>query len=395
MSHHVDARWWRAVAAREGRLAFPLGVSLVVMALTFVGCQKQTQAAAPAPSVPVVVATAVQRDVPLTLNAIGNVQAMATVTVTPQIAGQITAVYFKEGQNVRKGQRLFSINPQPLQAELQRAEGNLARDSAQSANAVSKADRYKKLLDEGVVAHELYDELQAEARSSSASVAADRAAVQAARVQLQFTAINAPISGRTGSLLVYPGNVVEANKGALVTLNQISPIYVNFAIPEQQLVAVKKYAAAGSLKVDAMVTGEESKPVRGRMSFVDNSVDPATGTIKLKGTFDNAESRLWPGQFVNVVLTLTTQGNAIVVPTPAVQTGQQGQFVFVVKPDMTAETRPVVVTRTVGNESIIDKGLRAGEKVVTDGQIRIQPGIKLDVKQATPAAQIATPADHS
>ncbi len=372
-----------------GRVAVCL--SLALIAIVFSGCQKATQAAAAKPSVPVVIASVTARTVPLTLNAIGNVQAVATVTVTPQIAGQITAVYFKEGQNVRKGQRLFSINPQPLQAELQRAEGNLARDSAQSTNAVSKAERYKKLLDEGVVAHELYDELQAEARSSSASVAADRAAVQSVRVQLQFTSINAPISGRTGSLLVYPGNVVEANKGALVTLNQISPIYVNFAIPEQQLTAVKKYAAAGSLRVEALVTGDESKPVRGRLSFVDNSVDPATGTIKLKGMFDNADGRLWPGQFVNIVLTLAEQNNAIIVPTPAVQTGQQGQFVFVVKPDMTAETRPVVVTRTVGNESIVDKGLQPGEKVVTDGQIRIQPGIKLDVKPGAPPAPATAP----
>ena len=395
MSHHVGARFWRADNCRQGLMALPLSVAFFSLAFALAGCQQPTKAAPPVASVPVVVATVVQRDVPLTLNAIGNVQAVATVTVTPQIAGQVTGVYFKEGQNVRKGQRLFTINPQTLQAELQRAEGNLARDSAQAANAITKAGRYKKLLDEGVVARELYDELQAEARSSSASVAADRAAVQAARVQLRFTSINAPISGRTGSLLVYPGNVVEANKGALVTLNQISPIYVNFAIPEQQLLAVKKYAAAGSLKVEAILTGEEAKPVRGRMSFMDNSVDPATGTIRLKGTFDNPEGRLWPGQFVNVVLTLATQDNAIVVPTPAVQTGQQGQFVFVVKPDLTAETRPVVVSRTLGNESIIEQGLRAGEKVVTDGQIRIQPGIKLDVKPAAPAAQIAAPADHS
>ncbi len=372
-----------------GRVAVCLSWALI--AIAFSGCQKATQAAAPRPTVPVVVASVTQRTVPLTLNAIGNVQAVATVTVTPQIAGQITAVYFNEGQNVRKGQRLFSINPQTLQAELQRAEGNLAKDSAQSTNAISKAERYKKLLDEGVVAHELYDELQAEARSSSASVAADRAAVQSVRVQMQFTSINAPISGRTGSLLVYPGNVVEANKGALVTLNQISPIYVNFAIPEQQLTAVKKYAAAGAMRVEALITGDESKPVRGRMSFVDNSVDPATGTIKLKGMFDNPDGRLWPGQFVNIVLTLAEQNNAIIVPTPAVQTGQQGQFVFVVKPDMTAETRPVVVTRTVGNESIVDKGLQPGEKVVTDGQLRIQPGMKLDVKPGAPPAPATAP----
>ncbi|HEX9256135.1 MAG TPA: efflux RND transporter periplasmic adaptor subunit [Candidatus Angelobacter sp.] len=345
------------------------------------GCSgKKAQATGPG-TVPVVVAIAQQKDVPVEVTAIGNVEAFSTVSVKSMVNGEITAVHFQEGQDVRKGQLLFSIDRRPFEAELHRLEGNLAKDSAQAQNAVVQARRYQALFKEGVVAREQYDQVQSNAEAMQAGVLADRAAVENARVQLQYTSIFSPIDGRTGNLLVHLGNVVKANDTPpLVVINQVKPIYVNFAVPEQYLADIKRYMAAGNLPVAASIPNDKAKPAEGKLRFVDNTVDPTTGTIKLKGTFANTDRKLWPGQFVNVVLKLATQANAVVVPSQAIQNGQQGQFVFVVKPDMTVESRPVVAGRTIEGQVVVDKGVQAGEKVVTDGQLRLSPGAKVEIK---------------
>ncbi len=328
--------------------------------------------------VPVTVATVVRKDVPIQVRAIGNVEAYSTVEVKSMVAGELTRVAFKEGQDVRQGDLLFTIDRRPFEAAVSQAEGTLARDRAQAANAKAQAARYQALLREGVVAKEQADQMQTSADALEAAVRADEAALQTARVNLQYCSIYAPISGRTGNLMVHAGNLVKVNDVALVTINQITPTYVTFSVPEQFLPDIKKYAARSKLKAEA---GPPDQPsAKGALDFIDNAVDPATGTIKLKALFPNTERRLWPSQFVNVVLTLASQPGALVIPSQAVQTGQDGQYVFVVKPDKTAESRAVVLERTVEGEAVISNGLQDGDVVITDGQMRLVPGAKVEAK---------------
>ncbi len=331
-------------------------------------------------AVPVMAASVVRRDVPLQLSAIGNVEAYSTVSVNSRVAGQIVRVHFKEGQDVNRGALLFTIDPRPFEAALKQAEGNLAKDTAQMVNALQQARRYEELAKKGYVAQADYDQFRTTALSYEAVVKADKAAVENARLQLSYCFIHSPITGRTGTLLVNQGNIIKENDKTIVAINQIQPIYVGFSLPEQALPEIKKYAAAGRLKVTAAPGQGEEGAEQGALTFIDNAVDRTTGTIRLKGTFENRNRRLWPGQFVNVTLKLTTQADALVVPSQAVQTGQQGQYVFVIKPDSTAELRPVAVSRTLGNESVIEKGVKPGERVVTDGQLRLVPGAKVEVK---------------
>jgi len=347
------------------------------------GCSSQkAQSAAPI-AVPVVVAPAVERTVPVELRAIGNVQAYNTVQVKTQVAGELTGVFFKEGDDVKRGQLLFTLDPRPLESDLKRQQATLARDQAEAANARAQATRYAKLMEEGVVAREQYDQYRTQAEALEAVAQADKNAVEAARLQLAYTRIFAPLAGRTGSLLVHRGNIVKENddKSVLVAINQLTPIYVEFAVPERYLPQVKAQTSAGKLKVQAMAPGQ-TEPEEGTLTFVDNAVDPTTGTIRMKGTFANPSRRLWPGQFVDVMLRLSERLNAVVVPSQAVQTGQQGQFVFVIKNDMTAEQRPVKTGETVGSETIIEQGVRPGERVVTDGQMRLVPGSRVEIRQA-------------
>jgi len=366
------------------------------------GCAKrQDPQAAPAgpPPVPVRVATVEQKTVPLQVRVIGNVEAYSTVSIKAQISGELFRVHFREGDDVRKGQLLFSIDPRPFQAALQQAEANLARDKALLEGARVELNRYTKLFEAGVTAQEQYDHYRTQAASLEAAVHADQAAVERAKLDLQYCSIYSPMDGRTGSLMVHPGNLVKANDvPILLVINQINPIYVDFALPEHYLADVKRYMAAGTPRVQVSIAGVPSAsaqtaaygaaeataaqallPERGAVSFVDNAVDSATGTIRLKATFANQQRRLWPGQFVNVVLTLAEQPNAIIVPTQALQTGQNGQFVFVVKTDNTVESRLVAAGRAVDGNTIVEKGLQAGETVVTDGQIRLVPGSKIVV----------------
>jgi multidrug efflux system membrane fusion protein len=334
------------------------------------------------PAVPVAVATVVEKTVPVDIRVIGNVEAFSTVSVKSQVEGIVERVHFREGQDVRQGDLLFTIDSRPFEAALRQAEANLARDAALEKNAKAQADRYSKLFEAGIVSQEQYDQFRTNAESYEAAVRADKAAVERAKLDLSYCTIHSPIDGRTGALIVHEGNLVKANADTpLVVINQISPIYVNFSVPEGYLPDIRKYRAHGELGVQAIVPNV-NRPPEGLLSFLDNTVDTTTGTVKLKGKFDNRDRQLWPGQFVNVVLKLTTQPNAIVVPSQAVQTGQSGQYVFVIKPDMTAESRPVVAGSTVGGESVIEKGLQLGENVVTDGQLRLAPGSKVELKSA-------------
>jgi multidrug efflux system membrane fusion protein len=333
------------------------------------------------PVVPVTIAKVVQREMPVEINAIGTAEAYSSVAVRAQITGELTSVNFQQGDDVRAGQVLFTIDQRPLEAALHQAEANLARDSAQEANAKAQADRYEDLARRGLATKEQVGQTGATAAALEATVAADRAAVENAKVQLQYATIRAPIGGRTGSLMVSAGNLVRANdQTPLVVTNQITPIYVTFGVPEPMLPDLKRFLAKGPVHVDAAAPNEDAPPATGRISFIDNAVDQTTGTIKVKATFANENRRLWPGQFLNVVVRLTTDPHAIVVPSTAVQTGPQGQYVFVVKPDKTVDLRSVNVDRTAGTDTVLKDGVAPGETVVTDGQLRLLPGSRISVK---------------
>ena len=334
-----------------------------------------------AQAVPVTVATVVQKSMPIEIRVIGTAEPYSTVAVHAQITGQLTSVKFTEGDDVKAGQVLFSLDRRPLEAALQQAQANLERDLAQAANAASQAKRYQDLEERGIATREQVDTTRTGAAALTATVGADRAALENAKVQLQYATIAAPLSGRTGALMVHEGNLVRANDALpLVVINQVAPIYVSFGIPEARLPELKRYMALGSLRVEASPPNEPGPAATGRVTFVDNNVDQATGTIRIKGTFPNNDRRLWPGQFVNVVVTLTTDPGAIVVPSAAVQAGQQGEYVFVVKPDKTAELRPIAVARATGTDTVIGRGVQVGETVVTDGQLRLVSGSRISVK---------------
>ena len=359
-------------------------------ALWLAGCaQKQLDPPKAAP--PVTVATAEQRDIPVNINAIGNVDPIQTVQIRSMVNGQIDQVLFKEGQEVRQGDMLFKLDQKPFVADLDRNVALLHKDEAQAANSAMQARRYDELEKQGVISKEVGDQQRAQAQVDASAVNSDRAAVEASRVQLQYSEIRSPIDAKTGAVLATKGNLVKANDTPyLVQLNQIAPIYVTFSVPEIDLPTVKAYAAA-KRKVLAFPKGETGNPSEGVLTFIDNAVDTTTGTVKLKATFDNKDRRLWPGEFVDVALNLSTQKNAVIVPSTAVQTGQQGQYVYVVKPDNTAESRFIAVERTYQNVSIVSKGLAAGERVVVDGQLRVAPNMKVDVTSTVPTSANSSP----
>jgi multidrug efflux system membrane fusion protein len=335
----------------------------------------------PPPPVPVLVATVTEKTVPVDLKAIGNVEAYASVSIKARVGGQLVQVNFQEGQDVEKGQLLFVIDPRPLQTALRQAEANLARDRALANKAQADAVRYAELIRKHFVSQQEYDQARATAESLAATVNAGQVAVQNARLMLSYCYLHAPITGRTGNLIADMGNQIKADADtAMVVINQIQPIYVSFAIPEQNLAAVRKFMAAEKIKVEAIIAGQEDNLEVGVLSFINNTVDTATGTIQCKATFANPHKRLWPGLFVNVVVQLSSQPNAILVPSQAIQTSQEGQIVFVVKPDLTVEIRPVEVGRPINGDVIITKGLKPGERVVTEGQLRLAPGAKVEIK---------------
>jgi len=357
------------------RRIFAVLLTLVVL---LPACSGSVEKSKPKPSVPVKVSVSMRKTVPVQLRIIGSVEALATVSIKSQVNGMLEKVHFQEGDDVRRGELLFTIDSRPFEAVLRQAKAALSRDIAQEKFARDQARRYGGLLKDGIVTQDQYEQLRTNADALAESVRADRATVDNAAVMLGYCFIRSPIDGRTGNLMVQRGNLVKANDvPVLVTINQINPIYVTFSVPEMELAGIKKYMASGDLKVEALIPNDTGPPEQGVISFLDNMVDTTTGTIKIKGTFANKQRRLWPGQFVNVVLTLATIPNAVIVPAQAVQTGQEGLFVFVVKQDRTVELRPVVTGETYNGETVIEKGLNVGETVVTDGQLQLLPGTRV------------------
>jgi multidrug efflux system membrane fusion protein len=332
-------------------------------------------------TVPVTVAQVVQKQMPIEIRVIGAVEAYSVVSVHAQITGQLTEVNFKEGEDVKKDQVLFALDRRPLEAALMAAQANLQRDIAQAANAKNVAQRYADLAGRGIATTEQVETSQSSSAALDATVEADRAAVENAKVQLQYATIMSPIAGRTGALMVHEGNLIRAqDTSPLVVINQVAPIYVSFAVPESRLAELKHFISLGTLAVEAQPPNDQVASSHGHITFVDNNVDQTTGTIRIKATFTNEDRRLWPGQFVNVVVALTKDPTAVVVPTAAVQVGQQGQYTYVVKPDHSVEYRTVVVERTAGLETVIKSGLKPAETVVTDGHLRLVAGSRVSIK---------------
>jgi multidrug efflux system membrane fusion protein len=336
-----------------------------------------------APAIPVIVATVAEQTMPLKIQAIGNVEVQATVSIKSRLDGQIVKVGFSDGQDVAKGQMLFEIDARPLQAQLEQAQATLARDRAQLERARSQEERYKDLLQKGFVSQDAYAQFRTNVDTAAATVKASESAVENLRVQTEYAVIRSPIAGRAGKILIQQGNLVKANDTvSLVVINQIAPIYVSFAVPEQYLGLIRKYMATGKLAVEAVpqgTTDAAAATANGKVAFIDNTVDATTGTVRLRATFPNNDKSLWPGQFVTASLTLNEQQNAIVVPSQAVQTGPKGQFVYVIKSGA-AEMREITVERVDGPQTVIAKGLAAGEQVVTSGQSRLIPGMKVSIK---------------
>jgi multidrug efflux system membrane fusion protein len=367
---------------------------LALAGLCLPACSKPQPAADPRKdpaAVPVRVATALQQDVPIQIRSIARVEAYATVTVRPQVAGLLTSAEFTEGQTVKAGDLLYRVDARPFEAALRQVEATLAKDIALAKDARAEARRETDLYQQGAANQREYESALATADSLEAGVDADRALVERARLDLEYCSIRAPLSGRTGNRITDPGNVVKANETDLVVINQVNPIYVTFSVPEQNVPRIQKYSGAGRLAVDVTIDRSEGPTEHGELTFVDNKVDPATGMIELKGTLANEDHRLWPGQYVNATLTLTTESGAVVVPAQAVQTGQAGAYVFVVKPDRTVESRPIETGVAMDDKVVIARGLSAGETVVTDGQLRLVPGAQVAVQGEAPTTQKAAP----
>jgi len=338
------------------------------------------------PAVPVSVAAVLQQTVPVRLRAIGNVEAFATVAVKARVDGQIVAVNFKDGVPVKKDEVLFRIDPRPYEATLRQAEANAMRDVAARDQARSQERRYKELLEKNFISKEAYAQIRTNAETAAATAKASRAALENARLNLEYCTIRSPLDGFVGRTLIQAGNLVKANDvNALVVINQVRPVYVNFAVPEQNLPEVRQYMAQGPLEVEVLPSDLQQKHPLGQLIFVDNAVDPSTGTIRLRAQFDNTDAQLWPGQFVNVNLRLYEQADALIVPSQAVQTGPDGQYVYVITDEMVAEVRRVRVQRTDGERAIVAQGLAKGERVVTRGQLRLGPKVKVQI--AKPAAE--------
>lgn len=329
---------------------------------------------------PVLVGTVTQATVPVSLNVIGTGEAYSTVSIKSLVQGEVQRVYFRQGQYVRKGQLLFSIDPTPFEAVLEQAQASLAKDKAQLQFAQAQDQRNTDLFKQGIVSQDQFDQYRAAAAQSAAAVRADEAAVQTAKIQLGYCTIRSPLDGLTGALQVDPGNLVKVNDVAMVVINQIEPIYVDFSVPQQHLQEIKDKQARRALRVQAIIPHEPNNPEWGTLTFINNMVDANTGTILLKGTFQNARHRLWPGEFVNVVLDVSSHENAVLAPSPAVQTGQKGSYVYVVNPDHTVKYQPVTVGAVFKGDTVIQSGLQPGQTVVTDGQLLLYPGAKIEVK---------------
>jgi len=346
----------------------------------FAGQSKGAVSKAP-PSVPITAAKVVVKTVPFRLSAVGNVEAYTSVAIKARVDGQIVAVRFKEGDRVKKGDVLFQIDPRPYQAALAQAQANLAKDQASLDRAKAQDVRYQDLLRQNFISKDAYEQVKTNVETSVATVDADKAAVENARLSLDYCTIRSPLDGFAGRILIQDGNLIKANDAnPLVTVNQIVPVYTSFSVPEQNLAVIREHQAAGDLTVQASLPSGSHGPATGRLSFIDNSADTSTGTIKLKAEFPNTDTALWPGQFVSVTMTLYQQPNALVAPSQAIQNGPNGQYVFVVKPDKTVEVRTVKVDRAIGDDTVVADGLKPGETVVTGGQLRLAPGSRVKIQ---------------
>lgn len=356
------------------------------------GCSKKPQSqqgggqGAKGVPVPVNIGEVIKKEMPVDLRAIGSVEAIATVAIKAQVGGELIEVNFEEGQEVKKGDLLFTIQPKLYATQLAQAEANLARDRVTAANTQRDAERNIELAKKGAVSKEQLDQSRAQAEAVAASVKADEALVEIARVQLGYTTVESPIDGRTGALSVRPGNLIKAAADdAMVTIKQLAPIYVAFSVPEEHLADIRKGIAERKLAVTALDPKKNAPLADGNLTFISNAVDSETGTVVLKATFANDDRALWPGAYVDIILHLSTEPNATIAPASAVSIGQKGQQIFVVKEDGTVELRPVIVERTVGQEAVIQKGVQPGERVVINGQSRLMPGSKVVIKPAVAA----------
>ena len=355
------------------------------------GCTKQQAAPQPRAAIPVVVGTVKIKAMPVEVIAIGHVEPVSTVSIEAQVPGQLLDVHFKEGDFVRKGQLLLTLDPRPYEAALSQAKAALARDKATAVNNRLQAQRYSKLLAEGIVPPSQVESFTSAADASDAVVNADEAAIKTAELNLEYCTIYSPLDGRTGALMLKPGNLVKVADVPIIVINQVNPIYVNFGIPQQFWPEIKKYMAQGTLRVKATVPKDSGAAEEGSVAFVDNAIDPSTGNIHLRAAFTNSQNRLWPGLYVNIVLTLSEQAGAIVVPAQAILQGNMGSFVYVVRPDKRVEPRTIVPIRTIQGETVIEKGLQSGETIVTDGQARLEPNARVEIKSSTSETAPADP----
>jgi len=383
----------RLAGRTPGRLFLLGGVGLLVVAavlFAYFGTEiraNERKGPKGSPAIPVSVAQVTQEVVPFRLQAIGNVEAFSTVAVKARVDGQIVEVGFKEGEEARKGQVLFKIDPRPFEAALRQAEANALRDAAARDQARSQEKRYQELLDKNFVSKEAYAQIRTNAAVAEATAGASQAALDNAKLNLEYGTIRAPIEGYAGKIQIQMGNLVRANDvNPLVVINQVRPIYVNFSVPEQRLAEVREHMAARQVAVEALAPGSDRAAASGTLIFVDNAVDPSTGTIRMRARFPNKENLLWPGQFVNVSVRLFEQADAIVIPSQAVQTGPEGQYVYVVDRSMVVDVRRITVQRTEGERAIVASGLAKGEQVVTQGQLRLGPKTRVQIGTPAPGA---------
>lgn len=349
---------------------------------------KKTSSAEKSTSVPVAVVSAQQKDIPVQLGAIGNVRPYSTISIRSRVDGQLQKASFKEGDYVNKGQLVFTIDPRPFEAALDQAKAVLARDLALATNAVVSLRRNLELAKSQIIAPTELDQSRANADAARATVVASEEAVKSAELQLSYCYIRSPVDGRVGVLLANEGNMIKNNDTIMAIINQVKPINIDFSVPEKELLNIRRYMEEqGGLKTEATIPNDNSPPQLGELSVINNTVDPATGTILLRSIFSNPNEKLWPGQFVDVKLTLTIQRDAVVVPSQAIQVSQEGKNVFVVRPDSTVEARPVVTGRQVGSEIVIEKGLKPHERVVTSGQLRLVSGMKVRIQTNAPVAR--------
>ena len=359
------------------------GGALLLALLAASGCAKEQAAPAPrATAIPVVVAKVTQKAMPVQLTGFGNVGGY-TVSVQAQVAGELLEVHFKDGDFVHQGQLLFTIDPRPYEAALARAQATLMRDKAVAANSRAQAQRLSTLLTQGIASPSDADASNSAATAAEATIAADEAALKTAQLDLEYCKIYAPIDGRTGAVLVKPGNLVKVADAPIVVIKRLSPIPVEFTVPQEYLPMIKKYSAGRRLRVEATVPNSGGRREVGQLVFIDNAIDTTTGTIRLRALFQNSSNALWPGLYVNTLMTLAEQSSATIIPAQAITAGQQGSFVYVVQTDGTVMPRAVASSRNVEGQAVIDKGLQPGETIVIDGQVRLIPGAKVQIKNST------------